>query len=558
MNRKVRVLAEGAYGKVYEIAHLDEDGNDRKDKKHTALKRSVASEGVEGFSNSRELAVFNTLESRGLKPFPYALRLKKLYVNYQPMSDMSPLIYFRNKTGDTFKDDSAHFEFDLASGNLMQFLRHAKIKTAAMYRSIMYQMALGVKYLHSRGIVHRDIKPENFLVFPEDKHFLSGPLVKIADFGMSYYESTADDVNSPRSIMTSVYRPPEVTFESEKYNRSIDIWSLGCCFYELVSKNGYTFMSLLRHETADPGGKITNGDLVRHMPNRYPFPVNEEDYEYIKTYDFFPDGEGSQSSRLRELECVRDAIVEEYRKEKSPVKYRRGFEDEHTSDLLKKMLRLNPQHRASIDQVLAHPFFEEIREQCETDLSPWFQQPPYEVYTLQGKKRQLIKEVFEELSYDKEPQVRIFFHVFEFCSRLVCRYAFREAKFNKNFVLAVYYIFFKFENYRNVHQPEIAISERTNDEENFDGEPIDFQNILDLEAMFMLKTSGDIYRKTLYEHRDKPRIKVLWEFIWNYDKEAEYIDTYLEDFDAFYRETRNAKKETISTPQATATPGTGE
>jgi len=43
---------------------------------------------------------------------------------------------------------------------------------------IVYQLACGLKYLHSAGILHRDLKPSNILIS-------SNCNVKICDFGLS-------------------------------------------------------------------------------------------------------------------------------------------------------------------------------------------------------------------------------------------------------------------------------------------------------------------------------------------------------------------------------------
>lgn len=45
-------------------------------------------------------------------------------------------------------------------------------------RSIMYQILLAVKYIHSAGIIHRDLKPGNILINDDCS-------VKLCDFGLA-------------------------------------------------------------------------------------------------------------------------------------------------------------------------------------------------------------------------------------------------------------------------------------------------------------------------------------------------------------------------------------
>lgn len=46
------------------------------------------------------------------------------------------------------------------------------------FKRILYNILIGLHYLHSANIVHRDIKPENLLI--NDEHEL-----QICDFGMA-------------------------------------------------------------------------------------------------------------------------------------------------------------------------------------------------------------------------------------------------------------------------------------------------------------------------------------------------------------------------------------
>lgn len=54
--------------------------------------------------------------------------------------------------------------------------------------SWIYQISLGLHYLHSRGIIHRDIKSSNIMVAQNNQ-------VKIIDFGVSTFKSNLNHKN---------------------------------------------------------------------------------------------------------------------------------------------------------------------------------------------------------------------------------------------------------------------------------------------------------------------------------------------------------------------------
>jgi nemo like kinase len=91
-----------------------------------------------------------------------------------------------------------------------------------------YQILRGVKYLHSAGIVHRDLKPGNLLVN-------SNCLVKICDFGLARVEEPHCNYLT-QEVITQYYRPPELLTGVTRYSYSVDMWSCGCIFAELLSR----------------------------------------------------------------------------------------------------------------------------------------------------------------------------------------------------------------------------------------------------------------------------------------------------------------------------------
>ena len=49
--------------------------------------------------------------------------------------------------------------------------------------TVLYQLALGLEYIHKKELIHRDLKPENVLIWVDPKD--GQVLMKWADFGLS-------------------------------------------------------------------------------------------------------------------------------------------------------------------------------------------------------------------------------------------------------------------------------------------------------------------------------------------------------------------------------------
>ncbi len=60
-------------------------------------------------------------------------------------------------------------------------------------------------------------------------------MIKLADFGLAKSFEKASSHHTP-GVVTRYYRAPEVLFGSTSYDESIDMWSLGCIFAELIIK----------------------------------------------------------------------------------------------------------------------------------------------------------------------------------------------------------------------------------------------------------------------------------------------------------------------------------
>jgi len=87
-------------------------------------------------------------------------------------------------------------------------------------------VAEGLRFLHSSGVVHRDLKSANVLVDNQNR-------AKIADFGLSVFkQSSMSHVTGV--IGSAAWTAPEV-LRGDSYRESADIYSLGVIIWEIFS-----------------------------------------------------------------------------------------------------------------------------------------------------------------------------------------------------------------------------------------------------------------------------------------------------------------------------------
>ena len=94
------------------------------------------------------------------------------------------------------------------------------------------QLCLALSYVHDKQILHRDIKTQN--IFIQNEH-----TIRIGDFGIAKGYNQNQDLGGSL-IGTPLYMAPEVYNSSKKYSFRSDIWSLGCCVFEMCNlKNAF-------------------------------------------------------------------------------------------------------------------------------------------------------------------------------------------------------------------------------------------------------------------------------------------------------------------------------
>ncbi|KAL6563288.1 hypothetical protein OROHE_005875 [Orobanche hederae] len=101
--------------------------------------------------------------------------------------------------------------------------------------SMALDIARGMEYIHSKGIIHGDLKPDNILIGRDFG-------LKISDFGVACEEGSNDPSTNER-VGTYRWMAPEVV-KSKPYGRKIDVYSFGLVLWELVAGGRTPFQGL--------------------------------------------------------------------------------------------------------------------------------------------------------------------------------------------------------------------------------------------------------------------------------------------------------------------------
>eukprot|EP01108_Squamamoeba_japonica_P007036 TRINITY_DN5850_c0_g1_i1.p2 TRINITY_DN5850_c0_g1~~TRINITY_DN5850_c0_g1_i1.p2 ORF type:complete len:410 (-),score=142.00 TRINITY_DN5850_c0_g1_i1:5-1234(-) len=237
--------------------------------------------------------------------------------------------------------------FEYMEADLSGLLSTPVVLDVGHIKCIMQQLLDALRVLHSKNIMHRDIKASNLLVG-------RGGIVKLADFGLATNFKTRDRFGC--NVVTLWYRAPELLLLSERYGPAVDIWSAGVIFGELVTRD-HLF----------PGQQ--EADQIRLIFETCGVPTEVE----------WPGVMGLAGWNSRWVPGTRGSTLDARMNGRLP-------EDGLT--LLKQTLSMNPIHRPTAKQALAHPFFSSP-PYCTPAQLPAFQ--PYHEWEVR-KQRQRARE----------------------------------------------------------------------------------------------------------------------------------------------------------------------
>mmetsp|Transcript_116182 Transcript_116182/g.369713 ORF Transcript_116182/g.369713 Transcript_116182/m.369713 type:complete len:384 (+) Transcript_116182:129-1280(+) len=333
------VLGTGAYGCVAEA-------KDHETKRKVAIKQAkhLLDDLIDAKRILREIAILSKLDH------PHIVALHDVVVP----SDLKDF-------------NEIYIVLEICDSDLKKLCR-AEVNLKHLHvTSLLYNLLVGLNYLHSAGIWHRDLKPANCLVNEDCS-------VKICDFGLARAvggEATSRvlDASDPEQlgekrhltghVVTRWYRAPELILLQENYTEAIDVWSVACIYAELLGMlEGQKYLD--------------RGPL---FPGATCFPLSPHEGHKNDT-KYYTKGTRDQLSMINaligtpsteDIEATEGDDAKTYmkcfgKKTGSGVKARFGAMDSAGSDLLEKMLVFNPSKRITVAQALEHPLFGKVRD----------------------------------------------------------------------------------------------------------------------------------------------------------------------------------------------------
>lgn len=183
-----------------------------------------------------------------------------------------------------------------------------------------YEMLKALDHMHRNGIFHRDVKPENLLLLDDE--------IKLADLGSCRGIYSRQPFTE--YISTRWYRAPECLLTDGYYNFKMDLFAAGCVCFEIVA----LFPLFPGQNEMDQIQKIHN---VLGTPS--PDLLARKFKRNASHMDFnFSEKKGTGIERLI------------------------PHADAELVELMKKLIRYDPDERILARQALKDPYFRELRD----------------------------------------------------------------------------------------------------------------------------------------------------------------------------------------------------
>lgn len=228
--------------------------------------------------------------------------------------------------------DDIYIVTELMDTDLHQIISSPQPLTDDHTQYFLYQILRALKYIHSAHVLHRDLKPSNLL--------LNGNCdLKVCDFGLARVAHPEENHAGflTEYVATRWYRAPEIMLSWKEYTKSIDVWSVGCIFAELLGRKPL-------------------------------FPGKD----YIHQLALITDVIGTPEET--DIECIESEKARRYIRSlpfKPKIPPARIYPNANplALELLQKMIVFHPGKRITVEEALAHPYLASLHDPSDEPLA---------------------------------------------------------------------------------------------------------------------------------------------------------------------------------------------
>ena len=215
--------------------------------------------------------------------------------------------------------------FEYIEKNLLEILeQNANGLDQTFVKRYIYQLCKAINYIHSLDLIHRDIKPENILITNEN-------IIKLCDFGFARAMPTKGGVLTDY-VATRWYRAPELLLGSTTYGKEVDFWAVGCIMGEITDG-----------QPMFPGeNELNQLNLIQKLLG----PLTQFQQEMFFSN---PRYSGHKFDSFHKPETIERRYY--------------GKLNKNAVAFVKALLKLDPKERLCGNDVLLHPYFEDIRSE---------------------------------------------------------------------------------------------------------------------------------------------------------------------------------------------------